>query len=95
MRWGVEVFYRATKQTLRRRRMLSRTPEAARCEWTWALLGVWLLGPMSVSAILGRGGDPLSRSAALARRRVREAMRLGGRRTGRVGQARSSVWRTP
>lgn len=76
MRWGVEVFYRTTKQTLQKRKMLSRAPEAARCELTWALLGVWLLGLMSVSAILGRGGDPLSWSAALARRRVREAMRL-------------------
>ncbi len=75
MRWGVEVFYRTTKQTLRRRKMLSRTPEAARREWTWAPPGVRLLGPMSVSAIPGRGGDPLRRSAALERRRVREAMR--------------------
>ena len=30
MRWGVEVFYRSLKQTLEKRRMLSRTPEAAR-----------------------------------------------------------------
>jgi hypothetical protein len=75
MRWGVEVFYRTTKQTLQKRKMLSRTPAAARCELTWAVLGVWLLGLLSVAAILARGGGPLSWSAALARRRVRESMR--------------------
>jgi hypothetical protein len=86
MRWGVEVFYRTTKQTLQKRTMLSRTPAAARCELTWAVLGVWLLGLMSVAAILARGGDPLSWSAALARRRVRESMRQArGDRPGEPG----------
>lgn len=75
MRWGVEVFYRSTKQTLARRKMLSRTPEAARVELTWAILGIWLLGVMSVAGILAQGGDPLAWSVALARRHVRRAMR--------------------
>jgi hypothetical protein len=75
MRWGVEVFYRSLKQTLQRRKMLSHTPEAARCELTWAMVGMGLLGWISVAKILARGGDPLSWSAALARRRVRQSMR--------------------
>jgi len=75
MRWGVEVFYRSLKQTLEKRRMLSRTPEAARCELTWALFGLWLLGLMTVDPILARGGDPLRWSAAKARKRVRRSMR--------------------
>ena len=75
MRWGVEVFFRSLKQTLEKRRMLSRTPEAAKCELTWALLGLWLLGLMTASAILARGGDPLAWSAAKARDRVRRTMR--------------------
>src|ERR1017187_3358566 len=75
MRWGVEVFFRSLKQTLEKRRMLSRTPEAAKCERTWALLGLWLLGLMTASAILARGGDPLAWSAAKARDRVRRSMR--------------------
>jgi hypothetical protein len=75
MRWGVEVFFRSLKQTLEKRRMLSRTPEAAKCELTWALLGLWLLGLMTASAILARGGDPLGWSAAKARDRVRRSMR--------------------
>jgi hypothetical protein len=75
MRWGVEVFYRTFKQTLEKRRMLSRTPAAARSELTWALMGLWLLGLMTVAPILARGGDPLSWSAAKARQRVRRSMR--------------------
>jgi Transposase DDE domain len=75
MRWGVEVFFRSLKQTLEKRRMLSRTPEAAKCELTWALLGLWLLGLMAAVEILARGGDPLGWSAAKARARVRRSMR--------------------
>jgi hypothetical protein len=75
MRWGVEVFYRSLKQTLAKRRMLSRTPEAAQCELTWALFGLWLLGLMTVERILARGGDPLRWSAAKARDRVRCSLR--------------------
>jgi hypothetical protein len=75
MRWGVEVFFRWLKQTLEKRRMLSRTPEAAKCELTWALLGLWLLGLMTAGEILARGGDPLRWSAAKARQRVRRSRR--------------------
>lgn len=75
MRWGVEVFYRSLKQTMQRRKMLSHSPEAAKCELTWAMFGMWLLGLMSVAGIVARGADPLSWSAALARDRVRRSMR--------------------
>src|SRR5262249_41370975 len=30
MRWGVEIFYRSCKQTMDKRRMLSRTPETCK-----------------------------------------------------------------
>jgi len=85
MRWGVEVFYRSLKQTLKKRKMLSHSPAAAQCELTWAMFGMWLLGLMSVAGILARGADPLSWSAALARNRVRRSMRsaLSGRRQDR------------
>lgn len=75
MRWGVEVFYRTTKQTLQKRRMLSRTPGAAQAELHGAVLGVWLLGLATVTAVLARGGDPVRWSAAKARRHVRRWMR--------------------
>src|SRR5260370_40422535 len=71
MRWGVGVFYRLLKQTLEKRRMLSRTPEAAQCELTCALFAVWLLGLMSVERVLAGGGDPMRCAAARALGRVR------------------------
>jgi len=81
MRWGVEVFYRSLKQTLEKRRMLSRRPAAARSELTWALFGLWLLGLMTVAALVARGRDPLRWSVARARDRVRQSMRAArGRR---------------
>jgi hypothetical protein len=75
MRWGVEIFYRSCKQTMDKRRMSSRTPETCKAELHWAVLSIWLLGAMSVSAIIERVGDPLSWSVALARKQVRAAMR--------------------
>jgi len=93
MRWGVEVFYRSLKQTLERRRMLSRTPEAAKCELTWAVLGLWLMGLMAAAAILARGGDPLAWSAAKARERVRRSMRRAlTRRHADRGLGRDLAW---
>jgi hypothetical protein len=81
MRWGVEVFYRSLKQTLKKRKMLSHSPEAAKCELTWTMYGMWLLGLMSASKIIARGIDPLRWSAAAARDRIRESLRwaLAGR----------------
>jgi hypothetical protein len=76
MRWGVEVFYRSLKQTLEKRKMLSHSPEAAKCELTWTMYGLWLLGLMSVSKILARRKDPLRWSVAGSRDRVRQSMRL-------------------
>lgn len=79
MRWGVEVFFRSCKQTLEKRTMRSRTAESARCELTWAVFGIWLLGLMSVVGIIDRGQDPLLCSVAKARKRVRKAMRNAGK----------------
>ena len=75
MRWGVEVFYRSLKQTLEKRKMLSRTPDAAKCELKWTMYGLWLLGMMSVSQILASGNDPLRWSVAAARDRIRKSLR--------------------
>jgi hypothetical protein len=43
MRWGVEVMYRALKQTLARRKLLSDSPRNARVELSWAMIGLWTL----------------------------------------------------
>jgi Transposase DDE domain len=83
MRWGIEVFYRSCKQTMDKRRMLSRTPATCKAELHWVVLSMWLLGALSVSAIIARGAAPLSWSVALARKQVRAAMRAALRGSGR------------
>jgi hypothetical protein len=75
MRWGVEVFYRSLKQTLQRKKMLSHSPDAAKCELTWAMYAIWLLGLMSVSKMVACGRDPLRWSVSAARDRIRLSMR--------------------
>jgi len=75
MRWGVEVFYRSMKQTLSHRKMLSRAPKQARVELAWTLVGLQLLGLLSVEQIIQSGKDPLSWSVAISLRAVRLAMR--------------------
>ena len=76
MRWGIEVFYRSYKQTLCRRRLLSRTPATCLAECSWTMLGLWLLGLLTVTRIVAKKLDPLSWSVALARNVVRRAMRV-------------------
>lgn len=75
MRWGIEVFYRSCKQTLTRRRLLSRTPATCLVEAQWTLVGIWLLGLMTALQLARRGIDPLEVSFAKARDAVRRAMR--------------------
>jgi hypothetical protein len=75
MRWGIEVFYRSYKQTLSRHRLLSRTPATCLTECSWTMLGLWLLGLLTVTRIVAKNLDPLSWSVALARNAVRRAMR--------------------
>jgi len=75
MRWGEEVFYRSYKQTLQRRKLLSRTAATCLAEVQWTLLGLWLLGLMTVSRLVGAGVDPLAFSVARARDAVRSALR--------------------
>jgi len=75
LRWGVEVFFRSLKQTLCRRKMLSHAPKQARAELAWTMIGLQLLGLMSVEAIIRAKRDPLSWSVAMSLRAVRNSMR--------------------
>lgn len=77
-RWGIEVFFRTTKQTMQHHTMLSRTPETCFLEMTWAFLGVWLLELMTAREVAATGEHPCRRSPAQARNCVRRAM--GNRR---------------
>ena len=90
MRWGVEVFYRSLKQTLGRRKMLSEAPVQGRLELEWTLVGLQVLGMLSVEQILGRGKDPLSWSVAASLRMVRRTMQdRAPCRRGRAGLPRA------
>ena len=42
-RWGVEVQFRAFKQTYQRTKLRSRTPECAEVELHWSLVGLWIV----------------------------------------------------
>jgi hypothetical protein len=75
LRWGIEVFYRTTKQTLERRTLRSRTPENCYLELTWTVLGVWLLQLMTVRRVVGAGYDASEASPAQARTLVRRVLR--------------------
>ena len=75
LRWGVEVFFRSLKQTLDRRKLASAAPTQAKLELAWAVIGITVLGYLSVSAVLAEGKDPLSCSVALALATVRRCAR--------------------
>jgi len=87
MRWGVELFFRSYKQTLRQHKMRSKAPRTARWEVHWGMTALLLLGLMSVAQIVERGRDPLSLSVAAALRVVRQAMRSHRPWRGRGGLA--------
>ncbi len=83
MRWGVEVFFRSLKQTLERRKMRSASPARALIELHWTMVGLMLLGLMTVRHLIAAGRDPLAVSVACALRAVR---RSAASATGRVGR---------
>jgi hypothetical protein len=85
LRWGVELYYRSLKQTLSRRKMLSDCPRHAEVELDWSVVGLWLLGLMSVSQIIASGQPPHRWSVASALRVVRRAMDRASRRCRRGG----------
>lgn len=74
-RWGEEVFYRSYKQTLQRRKLLSRTAPTCLVESQWTLLGLWLLGLLTVSRLIVSGRNPKKWSVAASRDLVRQALR--------------------
>jgi hypothetical protein len=71
-RWQVELLFRAMKQTLCRRKMLSDSPAHAEVELDWTVVGAWLLGLMLWEK--RRTKTPAIQGIAQALRIVREAM---------------------
>jgi hypothetical protein len=86
MRWGIEVFYRSYKRTMDHHKMLSRTPTTCIEEFRWTMIGLWLMGLMSVEKIIAAGHVPSNWSVAKSRNSLRRALRgaSSGRRP-RVG----------
>lgn len=80
LRWGLELWFRAMKQTLDRREMRSDAPVQAALELRWSVVGLSLLGLLAVHAILERGGDPRGLSPSAALRSMRQALRHPQRR---------------
>ena len=97
MRWGVELFYRAYKQTLEQHKLRSHSPHQAKWELQMGMLALLLLGLMSVDGIISAGKDPLSWSVAGALRIVRHAMATSQRwrRSGDVRRLLSDAVRDP
>jgi hypothetical protein len=90
-RWGVEVGYRSLKQTLQRRKVLARTPEAGGMELAGGVLALALL-MLQGAVAMGARVTELSVAAALkVLRQVIESLRFG-RREGRfLGRLRCAV----
>jgi hypothetical protein len=75
LRWGVELQFRALKQTFGRRKLRSRTAQNALVELDWSLLGLWLIQLFAVKEQIKVHGPPSQSSVALALHAVRDAMR--------------------
>lgn len=84
LRWGVEVFYRQTKQTMERRKVRSANAARALLELHWTLIAAWLLMLLNAAGLASRGVDPLRTSVAAAGRVVRRWMRRAGGTASRV-----------
>jgi len=83
-RWGLEVFYRSFKRTLKKHKMHSASPAKAQVELDWALAGLWMLGAMTVHRMIESGTDPSGWSVAGSLRVVRRVMSgRGGRKAAR------------
>ncbi len=73
-RWGLELAFRALKQTLERRMVRSCTPAKARLELAWSVLGMWTLMLLGVRAIRAAGHGPMKLGVAATLAAVRWAL---------------------
>jgi len=71
LRWGIEVQFRALKQTFGRRKLRSRTPDCAQVELHWSLLGLWMVQLFAVKEQIPIGNPPEQSSVSLAIRVIR------------------------
>jgi DDE family transposase len=75
LRWGVELQFRTLKQTFRRSKLRSRTPENAVVELHWSLVGLSLVQLFAVKEQMRVDSPPAQSSVALALTAIQDAMR--------------------
>jgi hypothetical protein len=74
LRWGVELQFRALKQTFGRRKLRSKRPDRALAELDWSLLGLAIIQLFAVKEQVEFGEPPEHCSVSLAIRIVRETI---------------------
>jgi hypothetical protein len=75
LRWGVELQFRTLKQTFRRSKLRSRTPDNAVVELHWSLLGLSLVQLFAIKEQMQVDSPPAQSSVALALSAIQDAMR--------------------
>lgn len=75
LRWGVELQFRALKQTFGRRKLRSRTADHALLELDWSLVGLWMIQLFAVKEQIKVHSPPACSSVALALHVIQDAMR--------------------
>lgn len=73
-RWGVELQFRAFKQTYGRAKLRARTPEIAEVELTWSLLGLTMLQLLALKEQAHAGEPAEKTSIATVLRIIRSMM---------------------
>lgn len=74
LRWGVELQFRALKQTFGRRKLRSKRPDRALVELDWSLVGLAMIQLFAVKERIELGDPPEHSSVSLAIRIVRETV---------------------
>lgn len=74
LRWGVELQFRALKQTFGRRKLRSKRPDRALVELDWSLVGLTIIQLFAVKEQVQCGEPPEQSSVSLAVRIVRETV---------------------
>lgn len=74
LRWGVELQFRALKQTFGRRKLRSKRPDRALVELDWSLVGLAIIQLFAIKEQIQFGEPPEHCSVSLAIRIVRETV---------------------
>jgi hypothetical protein len=73
-RWGIELQFRALKQTYHRSKLRSRSPECAEIELHWSLIGLWMIQLLALKERTACGDPDERTSVACAIRIIQQMM---------------------